>query len=42
VQAETLANLIQERAIQNSQLDRLLYDTTPDENLAKFLRKISL
>src|SRR5688572_3102340 len=37
-EAETLANLIQERAIRNSQLDRLIHDTSPEEKLARFLK----
>ncbi len=40
-EAETLANLIQERVIQDSQLDRLIHDTSPEEKLANFLRKMS-
>lgn len=42
VEAETLANLIQERVIRASRIDRLIHDTSPEEKLANFLRKMSL
>ncbi len=38
VEAETLANLIQERVIQNSLVGRLMYNTFPEEKLADFLK----
>ena len=41
-QAETLANLIQERIIRNSQIDRLIHDTSPEEKLANFLKTMGL
>ena len=41
-QAETLANLIQERVIRNSQIDRLIHDTSPEEKLAHFLKTMGL
>jgi hypothetical protein len=42
VEAETLANLIQQRAIQNSKLDLLIHDTPMEEKLTHFLNKMGL
>ncbi len=42
IQAETLANLIQKRVIQNSQLDQLLSDLSSEEKLAYFLKTMGL
>lgn len=42
VEAETLANLIQERAIRSSQIDNLIQDTSAEEKLANFLKMMSL
>jgi hypothetical protein len=42
VEAETLANLIQERAIRSSQIDNLIHDTSAEEKLANFLKMMSL
>ncbi len=37
-EAETLANLIQERTIQSSQIHHLIHDTPPEDKLAAFLK----
>lgn len=41
-EAETLASLIQERVIRNSQLDQLTHDISSEEKIANFLRTMGL
>jgi hypothetical protein len=42
IEAETLASLIQERIIRNSQLNQLIHDLSSDEKMANFLRTMGL
>ncbi len=42
IQAEVLATLIQERVIQNSNMDQLLNDLSSEEKLANFLKTMGM